>query len=544
VTATAVVSTVGLLVASCGGSNVGDEATPKLNEVNSQLEPDDRPTVGGKLVVAVPAETNGWNPAANQWADAGSLEGPSMIEPLVLKDANGEPEPYLATKWAPNADYTQWDITVRDDVEFHNGDKLTAEVVKANIEFSYTMGLAAVSMKNWFEHVEVTGTHSVRVFLKKAWAQYPSAMNTLYMMAPAMVTAEDKGTMSPVGTGPFAFSEWKQGTSLKVKRFERYWRHDKAGRQLPYLDEIEFRPIPDHGSMEKAMQAKDVDFALTTSAKVAANLKDDHTVLKDYTSERTLIMLQTDEAPANAPNPFTNQHARKALAYATDRDYIADLIGEEVQVTTQGYRPDSKWGLPAGEDGYVDFDPDKARAEIEAYKKDTGRDDLTFTVIGLPDLQDQTMLQALQAQWKEVGMNMSIETIDQVKYISHLILGQWDAAYMRWYGNPNPDGNFGYHSSGSVAPIGQLSVNFTHYDSPGMDQNLVESRQSVDFETRKAANDRVIREANEQAINIWLFDTPYAIVTSTTVRGLNSFRTHPFGNFTPKPWWGEVWVQQ
>src|SRR4029077_8903674 len=100
------------------------------------------------------------------------------------------------------------------------------------------------------------------------------------------------------------------------------------------------------GSMEKAVQANDVDFALTTSAKVADDLEEGHTVLKDYTSERTLIMLQTDEDASNAPNPFTNQHARKALAYGTDREYIAGLIGENVQVTTQGYRPDSKWRLP------------------------------------------------------------------------------------------------------------------------------------------------------------------------------------------------------
>jgi hypothetical protein len=139
---------------------------------------------------------------------------------------------------------------------------------------------------------------------------------------------------------------------------------------------------------------------------------------------------------------------------------------------------------------------------------------------------------------------MSIDSIDQVKYISNLILGGWNAAYMRWYGNPNPDGNFGYHYSKNVAPIGQLSVNFTHYSSPTMDQNLLVERQNPDFDARKAANDAVIREANQNAINIWLFDTPYAIITSKTVRGLNSFRTHPFGNFTPKPWWGEVWMQQ
>ena len=68
-------------------------------------------------------------------------------------------------------------------------------------------------------------------------------------------------------------------------------------------------------------------------------------------------------------------------------------------------------------------------------------------------------------------------------------------------------------------------------------------RTSEDFATSKAANDKVIQETNDQVLNVWLFDTPYAIVANKKVRGLNDFRIHPFGNYLAKPWWGDVWVQ-
>ena len=66
---------------------------------------------------------------------------------------------------------------------------------------------------------------------------------------------------------------------------------------------------------------------------------------------------------------------------------------------------------------------------------------------------------------------------------------------------------------------------------------------NTDFGVRKAANSAIIREINDQAVHIWLYDTPWAITAHKHVRGLNNFRTHPFGNFVSKPWWGDVWLE-
>ena len=52
-----------------------------------------------------------------------------------------------------------------------------------------------------------------------------------------------------------------------------------------------------------------------------------------------------------------------------------------------------------------------------------------------------------------------------------------------------------------------------------------------------------MRERNEQAIELWLFNTPYAIIAEPEVHGLNWFRIMGFGNFLPKPWIGGLWVE-
>ena len=535
---------LGLLAAACGSSGTdATGGTVRLDERDTPLEPEGNAQRGGKLVVAVPAETNGWNPHVNQWADAGSLVGSSFLEPLAVLDADGDPQPWLAESWSSNADFTQWDITVKPGIEFHNGEKLDGQAVKGTLDSAYQTGLTSIALGPIYESVEVTGPLSVRVTLKESWAQYPVSMaSSGRIMAPAMLAREDKGTIAPIGTGPFVFQDWVQNETLRVTKFDRYWRKDADGGTLPYLDEIEFRPVVDDDTKQQALRSGEVDFALTTSAFMAENLDEDHEVLRDYTSERTFVMLNTVESQPDATNPFTNIHARRALAYATDRQEIAALVGEGIQTTSNAYRPDSKWGVPEDQSRYYAFDPEQARQEIERYKQDTGAASLAFTLSGLTSVEDARLMQALQQQWAEVGIEVRIEGIEQVKYISTLIVGNYQAAWMRYYGSPNPDANFALHHSDNVLGPGKLNINFTGYTSEQLDANLVSGRTTDDFTAQKKANDAVVKELNEQAVNIWMFDTPYAIVTTPAVRGLNDFRTHPFGNFTAKPWWAEVWI--
>jgi len=546
----AAASTMALVLGACGtGTNSADGGIAP-GSIPNELEAEETPQAGGKLVIAVPAETNGWNPSINQWAEAGTMVGSSVIEPLVILDKDGNPEMFLAESVTPveGTDFKEWDVTVKPHIVFHDETPLDAEAVKLSLDATFTTGLTQIAMAPMYNRVEVTGPLSVRVFLQKTWAQYPQALaGAGWMLAPSMINhvndegVKDGGVLEPVGTGPFEFQQWRQNDLFRATKFDRYWRKSPTGAQLPYLDEIEFRPIIDDDAKERALGTNDVDVAYATSAQVAERISPDYTTIRDYTSERTFVMLNTGENDTNSPNPFGNVHARRAVAYATDREQIADLVGTGVQITTQGYRPDSKWHVPEDETGYYQYDPAKAKEEIELYKAATGASSLAFTLSGLPSLETTSLMQALQQQWKDSGIEAEIEQVDQVKYISTIALGNFQAAWFRWYGYPDPDANYVYNAFDTAQ--GPVYINFTQYTTPEMQANLEAGRATNDFATRKAANDKVIREVNENALNIWLFDTPHSLIANSQVRGLNDFRTRPFGNFLPKPYWGDVWVK-
>jgi peptide/nickel transport system substrate-binding protein len=551
--ATATLALLAIFLSGCSGSLQGqrtdalptpgsEPAAAPPTATGSPLEPDDPPHRGGKLVVAVPADVNGWNPNINQWTDGGTMMGPSMLETLATVSADGEAEPWLAESWEHNTSFTEWTITVRDGIKFHNGQPLDARAVKRSFDAYFLTGLSSVALKPLYDRVEVSGPRTVTVYLRTEWAQYPSSLASAYMLAPAMLDRPDEGTVAPIGTGPFRYVDWQANKYLRVTRWDGYWRKDRNGVQLPHLDEIEFRPVLADDARQASLVAGEVDLVLTSAPGTAAALEGDHTVIRDYTTERTLLILQTDEGVANRGNPFTNVHARRALAYATDSRDLASLVGEGVQVTTQMYRPDSRWGLPAGETGYHGFDPEGAKRELETYLRETGRRELRFTLKSVPEPRLLSVLQRAQAQWRKLGIEASIDSADQVRYSILVALGEYQAAYYRGYGFSNPDQNHWFLTGDNVKPIGELSLNFTHYRSPTLQRNLQSQRENTEFGVRKAANNAIDREINDQALHIWLFDTPWSIVAQKRVRGLNSFRTHPFANFVTKPWWGEVWL--
>jgi peptide/nickel transport system substrate-binding protein len=527
------------------GAACGSHADGPTSDRTTILGPDGERLVetGGRLVVSVPSESNGWNPFIDQWSDSGTMVGSSMIEALAIQAKDGTAEPWLAERWQPNEDFTQWDLFIRPGVRFHDGTPLDAAAAKKSIDAAYQQGLYQVALGPLYKRVDVIGPMTVRVHLALKWAQYPTALANLWIMAPAMLDKPDGGVLEPIGTGPFKFKSWKQGRSLTASRFEGYWRKDAEGRQLPHLSEIEFRPIPDAELREVALQTGEIDVALSTTTKIVESLKNEFNVLKDYDGQRTFLMLNTAVGEANKGNPFVNVHARRALAHATDRRRMADIVGKDVQATPFGFRPDSPWA-PQGGDGYFPYDLAKARAEIDKYKADTGAPGLAFTMIGLTEPDVQSQMLDLKAMWHQAGITANIVTVESSKLIVLSAMGQYHAAWFRLFDFPDPDQMNFYMTSSNVHEVGALSLNFTHYSSKRLDSNLKVLRESLDFDQRKAASDDVIRETNDQVVNLWLYDTPSSLIVRPTVHGLDGFLSHGFSNNLPKPWLAEAWLER
>ncbi len=533
----AIMVTIGLL-SGCAGSD-GAVRSAADGAPSDTLVDAGPPVEGGTLRVGVGIETAGWNPHDNQWSQASSLVGSSMLEPLVAVDGDLNPVPWLATAWTPNETFDSWTIELRDGVRFHDGSRFDASAVKANLDDLETAALTGIVWRSVLGDVEVVDDLTVRIEIDQPFAAFPTSFLAAqggFMMAPAMFAADKRGSDSPIGTGPFAFRSWTHGSTLTTSKFDGYWQDG-----LPRLDGIEFEVLVDSASQATALQADDVDLVFTSAIATVEQVPDDFTVLKDWTSEPGMLITNVLPEVDGVANPVANVHARLALAHATDRRALADSVGEGLETPSSPFPPDSKWGMAPEDNGYVEADVDAARAEVAAYEAETGRA-LTVTLSGPSGPDAAKLLQLLQGQWSEVGVETEIDTYEGTAFISKVVGGSYQVALFNIYGSPDPDQNFPFWSAENANGPGAISINFTQFTTPDMDAALRLGRATDGFDARKAAYDSVVHEINGAAVNIWTFSTPYSLVAAPQVHGLERAAEIRFGNYQPKTWLADIWL--
>src|SRR5215216_965901 len=88
-------------------------------------EDEGEPVQGGDLVFGIEADTaNLFAPYKTSYATAGYVLLTSLSDPLFTATPDGEIAPVLVESYEPNADYTQWTLTIRDGITFHDGTPL------------------------------------------------------------------------------------------------------------------------------------------------------------------------------------------------------------------------------------------------------------------------------------------------------------------------------------------------------------------------------------------------------------------------------------
>src|SRR5690554_4983900 len=141
----ALVLCLALVATSCGdddGGGTADDTTSTTAADGGDDESDDEgdeggddePQYGGKLVVALEAETNNWLPGTGSFASSGVTVAMAIYDPLIVLNEDGEWEPNLAESLEPNDDLTEWTMTLRPDVTFHDGTPFDAEALKWNFD--------------------------------------------------------------------------------------------------------------------------------------------------------------------------------------------------------------------------------------------------------------------------------------------------------------------------------------------------------------------------------------------------------------------------
>jgi len=406
-----------------------------------------------------------------QWNSDSYYVYRNIFDNLVTRDDKGEIAPQIATAWHQLSD-TQIEFTIRDDVTFHDGSKLTPQDVVFSVKRITDKAFGSPQLGQFDKIVEAaaSGPHTVTLTTSGPYPALLAQLVKLSVVPKAAVEAvgKDAFNLKPVGSGPYKFDSWQRGIAVTLTRNDAYW-----GAKGPFQTAL-FRAVPDGATRLANLQAGTADLAVALDSDQAGQLKSSQRAkpLMALTERVAYLRLNTIKPP------FDNPKIRQAVAHAIDKDGLTEgILGgydkpvpELLTPVAFGWADDVK-ALP--------YDPARAKALVA----EAGAAARTEVELATAPVFDQRIVQAIQQQLTDIGLNVKIATSDMASYlrraqsgpdtIPSLSFGRWSCACQ--------------DADGVLFPLLHRSSGWAAYRNDETDKLLEAARQTLDPARRQAS---------------------------------------------------------
>jgi len=327
-----------------------------------------------------------------------------------------------------------------------------------------------------------------------------------------------KGLQDKVeGTGPFMLKEWKRGERMILVKNPNYWEKDAAGRPLPYLDELEWRVIPDDAARMIELEKGTVHIAVRVPPLDVPRLQRDPNIVLDFTTSVRTIYIgmnvrdRIPDKPDGAPNPLADKRVRQAINYCVDKEAIVKTImGGQARVSDAPIVP-QVFGYSRVEP--YPFDPARAAALL----REAGVTLPLKLKLHHPRgryVRDVQVAQAIQAMLGTCRIEVELIPMEFVSFLALINKAPSEAEhqlYLLGWGTITLDADYGLYSlfHSSQWPPGPF--NRGYYKNDRVDTLLQQGREESDPTKRKAIYAEAIKIIWEDAP--WIFSHSESQIT-------------------------------
>jgi peptide/nickel transport system substrate-binding protein len=439
----------------------------------------------------------------------------------------------LATDWELSG--TTVSLTLREGVDFHNGEEFTADDFKATYRrfvdedyehfpgSEYASVYGPYSLGGWIDTINVAGDYELEIELTQ---QYAPMLRNLAMFAASVhskTAIEEKGTdlkTDPVGTGPFELETLDdENQRVLLTANDNYWGEG------PELAEVVFDTIGENSTRAQSLDSGESDIIDGIGAQALSQIEN-----SDNAELRSKAGINIGYLAFNmeAREEFRSKEVRQAISYAVDTQSIVEDVFSGIAEQADQPLPPNVMGYNEDLDPYP-HDPDQAQSLLE----DAGYGDgfsFELATFKNPRGYNPSPVQAAQtvrSNLQDVGIEVSINQQSFGPFLDYTSAGNHDACFLGWYtDNADPD-NFLYSllHPGVESPDGQDWVSFETEGFNTLDvaawanqeyMTLVEEAQtSYDTATRRQKYKQANEIAHEEAP--WVF-LDYA----KTLRGVHN----------------------
>lgn len=461
-----------------------------------------------------------------------------VVETLMAYRSDLSLAPLLAQSVSVSPDGTTYTFRLRPDVLFHDGTRLTADVIRWNWQrfldpatqwycralFDGSGGFGATALK--VTAVEAPDPATVVFHLAHPSGVFLGMLASSQCLAGAYArsSVDAQGHwLKPVGTGPFQLREWQRGRYVVLTRFPQYQaRHEPpdgaAGDRTPKVDEIRFLVVPEVTSAVQAFNAGDLDVLPYLQPNEIGDVTARPGVGRQTQTllTWTVLLMQTRDAL------LRDVRVRQAIAHALELKQI-------VKVATAGQAHPNASAVPTMSplhtkihDSLPAYDPAQARELLRAAHY-SGQRIAIQTNRRYSNMYDNAVV--IQAMLQLVGINAQIEVLDWAAQLANYESGHFQLSSFSYSARFDP-------ALAYTRLIGDKAQRPTaQWESPEAQALLERILQTADAAVQRPLYEQLHQLMLRDMPIIGLYNGVEVTLTGPPVHG---FRTWPGG--TPILW--------
>ena len=461
--------------------------------------------------------------------------------------------PSIAQSWKISDDGKTYTFNLKQGVKFHNNEIFSngvgREVTAEDFVYSYKriIDSAIASPGAWIFNDKVLrnplgkisdtcfkakSKYVLMIYLERP---FPAFLEILAMPYGFVVPKEgiDKYgkdfRVHPIGTGPFVFKHWDEGSTLIFLRNNDYWKVDEKGNKLPYLDAVQVSFINDKTLAFLTFSQGKLDFLVGIEDNSPELFLEQDGSLKEEFKNRfrynkspylytEYLGFQLDSSfSKNKEHPFHNKKVRQALNYGINREELIAYLRFNLGIKGEnGIVPLALPYFAQNRTKGYNFDPQKSLKLLkEAGYEHAG--DLPEIIL-YTSSPYKYIAEFLQKQWSDLGVKVVLE-VNQASTHREMI-DKGIASFFRasWLGDyPDPENYLSLFYSKNFTPSGP---NKCHYKNPVFDELYEKAIMETDYEKRNALYSKLDQIIMDDSPVIILFYDEIIRLTQPYVKGL------------------------
>lgn len=418
-------------------------------------------------------------------------------------------------------------VTMRDDVRWHDGEKLTAQDVVYTLSVIKDPSARSPLRVNWVDvDVKATSDYTLVFTLPAAYAPFPHALtfsilpqHILKDVAPSALR-ESTFSQEPVGSGPFVFRRLQSADAISKHQTVLLVANQEYYRGAPKLSRFELEVFDDEIKLLAALKAGELSGADDISPTSVGQVSSRYDISPTALSSGVYLIFNLNNSI------LSDKAVRKAIQLGTDTTALRKGVGGGVLALDLPFLPSQVNNVDLPKAPTVDVTKaiealDAAGWKLSGSTRVKDGKTLSITLTTSKKSEYDKVAQLVKAQWQKLGIEVKIHSVDASSassvFIQDTLQGRnFDVLLYELAIGADPDVYAYWHSS----QTGQTGYNFAGYSNAITDASLASARSRLDPALRAAKYKTFAERWLEDAPAIALYQSVDDYVSNKNVQAI------------------------